>query len=582
MQYKNLVNLYEKLFSTTKRLEKTYHISQFLNSVKDDSDMIFLLLRGRIYPDWDDSKIGFAARMAIKALSLSSGTNTEKIEQLWKITGDLGIVAEKVIEKKQQSTLFTHDLAISKVFNNLRKLSQQEGLGSVDIKIKLVSELLTSSSPLEAKYITRTLLEDMRIGIGDSTIRDSVAWSCFDIAEYNPEQKDEKKRLIVEDRDKYNQIVNIIQEAYDVANDWSIVFNSAKKGIDSLKEISLKVGNPIKVMLFPKALDFDDAFDRVGRPCAFEFKYDGFRMQIHKDYDKITIYTRRLDNVTSQFPDIKQRIQEFIKADQCILDCEAVGFDAKTGNYLPFQSISQRIKRKHDIEQIAAKLPVELNIFDMILYNDESQLKVPFIERRKLLEKITTIRPKQIILAEQIITDNKAKAEAFFKESVEKGNEGLMAKNLKGIYKPGARVGYGMKLKAMKESLDLVIVKAEYGEGKRAGWFSSFTVACIDEDGTLLEIGKVSTGLKEKDEEGISFNHLTSLLKPLIISEKGKQVSLKPGVIIEVGSEEIQKSPSYSSGYALRFPRFLNLREDKSLDEITTIDYIDKLYREQK
>jgi DNA ligase-1 len=578
MHYETLVELYDKLFSTTKRLDKTRAIAQFLKDLKDDGDMIFLLLRGRIYPDWDDTKIGFAVRMAIKAIAVSSGIPEDKVEQEWKKLGDLGDVSEKLISKKKQSTLFTTKLTVKKVFSNLRKLSEQEGSGSVDTKIKLISELLTSASPSEAKYIIRTVLEDMRIGIGDSTLRDAIAWCCFDIAV----KENEDEEAVVKERDKYNSIIAALQEAYDITNEWSIVFQKAKKGIDELKDVSIKIGIPIKVMLFIKAISFEDAFERVGKPCAWEYKYDGFRMQIHKKGNEVIIFTRRLENVTSQFPDVIERILNNVHAESCILDAEAVGIDPKTGKYLPFQNVSQRIKRKYGIEEMTKKLPIELNVFDILYCDDVSQLKVPYLERRKLIEKIIKQKSREIVVSDQIVSSDLAEVESFFKKAVDRGNEGLMAKKLDSVYKPGSRVGFGMKIKAMKESLDLVIVKAEYGEGKRAGWLSSFTVACMDEDGTLLEIGKVSTGLKEKDEEGTSFEMLTNLLKPLILSEKGKEVAVKPQVIIEVGHEEIQKSNSYSSGYALRFPRFLKLREDKGLDEISTVDYVDRLFREQK
>jgi DNA ligase 1 len=582
MEYSEIVELYEKLTSSTKRLDKTYYISEFLKLANHDLDIIFLLLRGHVYPDWDETKIGFAAKMAIKAIVLSSGLKHEQIMILWKKLGDLGDVAEFAISKKKQSTLFTHKLTLAKVFSNLRKLSSQDGLGSVDTKIKLVSELLTSASPKEAKYIIRMVLEDMRVGIGDSTLRDSIAWSCFDLVSVNLKEKDYVKRYLIKDRDLYNNIIIELQNAYDIANEWSIVFEKAKIGISELKKIKLHVGKPIKVMLYPKAVDYKDAFERLGKPCAFEYKYDGFRMQIHKDNEKVNIFTRRLDNVTEQFPEIRDVVLKNIKADSCIIDCEAVGFDSSTGIYLPFQNISQRIKRKHGISEMLKKLPVELNIFDIILYNGESQLNVPFEKRRSLLNNIVSQESKKIVLAHQLITSSIDEAKDFFDKAIKSGNEGLMAKKLDGIYKPGARVGYGMKIKSMLEPLDLVIVKAEYGEGKRAGWLSSFTLACIDDDGSILEIGKVSTGLKEKEEQGVSFIELTNLLKPLILSENDKEVEVKPHIVIEVGYEEIQKSTSYSSGYALRFPRFLRLRDDKHLSEITSIDYIDKLYRDGK
>jgi DNA ligase 1 len=582
LNYSKIVELYEKLFSSTKRLDKTYYLSTFLKAIDSDLDIIFLLIRGRVYSDWDDAKIGFAAKMAVKAIVLSSGLKQEQIMQWWKKLGDLGDVAELAMSNKKQSTLFTHNLTLRKVYSNLRKLSAQEGIGSVDTKIKLVSELLTSASPKEAKFIIRLVLEDLRVGIGDSTIRDAIAWSCFDIISVNLDEKDDSKRYFVENREKYNEVINILQSAYDVTNGWDIIFEKAKQGLSQLKNLSLKIGKPIKVMLYPKAIDIDDAFSNLGKPCAFEYKYDGFRMQIHKNNNDINIFTRRLDNVTAQFPEIKKIIENNVKADSCIIDCEAVGFDPKTEKYLPFQNVSQRIKRKHGIEEMLKKLPVELNIFDIIYYNGNSMLNESFQERRRILEKIVQQKQKKIILAHQIITDSKEKAQKYFDEAINAGNEGLMAKKLDGIYKPGARVGYGMKLKSILEPLDLVIVKAEYGEGKRAGWLSSFTLACIDDDGSFLEIGKVSTGLKEKEEQGISFIELTNLLKPLILSESDKEVEVKPQIIIEVGYEEIQKSPSYSSGYALRFPRFLRLRDDKHISEISSIDYIDRLFREGK
>ena len=589
MDYEKLVKLYENIFSSTKRLDKTYYISKFLKKNTDLPEFIFLLLRGRIFPDWNDTKINFAAKMAIKAMSLASGFTSDKIESMWKKKGDLGIVAEDVIGKKKQATLFSETLTINKVYNNMKKLSTLDGNGSSDMKIKLVAELLTSASSLEAKYIIRTVLEDMRVGIGDGTIRDSITWAIFDVVEINEKAKETKEQYIINDREKYNKISNNIQEAYDLANEWAVVFDAAKKdGLIGLEKINLILGKPIKVMLFPKALDYNDAFERVGKPCAFEYKYDGFRMQIHKNKDDIKIFTRRLENVTMQFPDVVERIKTHINTDNCVLDSEAVAIDKITGNYKPFQTVSQRIKRKHGIHEMIKELPIELNIFDIIYCNNENLLKKPFKYRREILEKIVKKEKGKVVIAEQIITSSEKEAKLFFEKAIKVGNEGLMAKNLDGIYKPGARIGYGVKIKALKETLDLVIVKAEWGEGKRTGWLSSFTVACMDEDGTLLEIGKFSTGLKEKDEseamEGrraFTFEKMTELLKPLIIEDHGKEVVVKPEIIVEVGHEEIQKSPSYSSGYALRFPRFMGMREDKALDEISSIDYVDALFGEQ-
>ncbi|MBW2969359.1 ATP-dependent DNA ligase, partial [Candidatus Woesearchaeota archaeon] len=267
-----------------------------------------------------------------------------------------------------------------------------------------------------------------------------------------------------------------------------------------------------------------------------------------------------------------------------IIDCEAVGYDRFSKKYIAFQNISQRIKRKYDIEEIAKKFPVELNIFDVIYYDDESLIKKPFSERRKILvSMIQDAVYLKIKPAEQIITSDIKEAEEFYQKSLESGNEGIMVKNLSGIYKPGARVGYGMKVKPTMETIDAVIVGAEWGEGKRSAWLASFIIAIRDsETGEFLEIGRVGTGIKEKSEEGVSFGQFTEMLKPLIIKEEGKIVYVKPEIVIEIDYEEIQRSPTYTSGYALRFPRFIHLREERSPEEITTTEEIEELYESQR
>ncbi len=248
---------------------------------------------------------------------------------------------------------------------------------------------------------------------------------------------------------------------------------------------------------------------------------------------------------------------------------------------MPFQSVSQRIKRKYDIEKLIKELPVEVNVFDIINFEGKSMINEPFEKRRELLEKIIKPEAKKIVLAKSKIASEKKDVEKFFKEAVNAGNEGLMFKALDAPYKPGARVGYMIKFKHMMETLDLVITGAEWGEGKRSKWLSSYSIACRNED-KFLEIGKASTGLKEKEEEGLSFMEMTRLLKPLIVSEKGKEVKVKPKIVIEVGYDEIQKSPTYGSGFALRFPRVQGLRPEKGPEQASTLDYVKKLYEGQK
>jgi DNA ligase-1 len=586
MQYKELVEVYKGIEKTSKRLEKTFLISELLKKTPEENlKQIILLLQGRIFPSWDERKIGVAARLVIKAINIATGIDSEKVEEEWKKTGDLGLTAESLIAKKKQFTLFSKQLEVAKVFNNLRSLPQIEGEGAVDKKIKLIAELLTSASPLEAKYIVRNVLEDLRVGVGEGSIRDAIVWAYFGDTlkiKYNKEEND--LELNDEERETYNKYVEIIQEACDLTNDFSKVAEIAKKhGIKGLENVTLEVGNPIKVMLYPKAKDIEDAFETVGKPAILQYKYDGFRMSMHRNKDKITLFTRRLENVTAQFPDVVELIKNNINSDNYILDAEVIGIDPKTRKWLPFQNISQRIKRKYDINQMVKEIPIMINIFDAIQLDGKTILKLPYKERIALITKATKEIPEKIQLARQIITDDKKEAEAFYKESLNKGNEGIMIKNLEGPYKPGARVGYGVKVKPVMETLDLVIVAAEWGEGKRASFLSSFTVACIDDEGNFLEIGRVGTGIKEKEEsEGVTFEQLTNLLKPLVIAEIGREVKVKPVIVIELRFEEIQKSPTYSSGYALRFPRLVRIREDRSPDEISTLSEIEEHYDSQK
>jgi len=258
-----------------------------------------------------------------------------------------------------------------------------------------------------------------------------------------------------------------------------------------------------------------------------------------------------------------------------------VGIDKDTKRPVPFQKISQRIRRKYDIEKVAKELPVMINVFDVIELNGENLIKFPLEERKKRLKAVVRNKENEIEILEHILCDDLKKAEKYYLDCLDKGFEGVMMKSVEGMYKPGKRVGQGVKIKPVMEPLDLVIVEAEWGEGKRAKWLSSFTVACRDGN-KFLEIGKVGTGIKEKSEEGVSYEELTNQLKKLIISEKGRAVKVKKEVVLEILYEEIQASPSYSSGFALRFPRVHMLREDKGVDEISSLEEVKKFYKDQK
>ncbi|GBE19456.1 putative DNA ligase-like protein/MT0965 [archaeon BMS3Abin17] len=555
MRYQKLAELYEALSGTPKRLEKTEILSKFLKYLHESDREILYLLLGSIYPEYNEKKMGISSQLTIKAISKATGTESRQVVREWKNLGDLGEVAEKLTEHKKQSTLHSHILTTEKVISNLRKLPELEGNGTVDKKISLITELLTSASPIEAKYLARTLIGDLRVGIHESTVREAMSSAFF-----NKDKEASKK----------------IQEAVDKSNDLADVFDIARKGkLKELEKVSLEVGKPIKVMLAQKVEDIKKGFKAVGKPCAIEYKYDGFRLIIHKKEDEIILFTRRLENVTKQFPEVVEYVKKYVKGKSFILDTEAVGFDKKTKKYKPFQAVSQRIRRKYDIEKLKETLPIEINVFDIIYYNGMSQLNEPFEKRTKLIKKIIEKHPYKITPSKQIITKDEKKAEEFYKKALKDNQEGVMMKNLQAVYQPGSRVGHMLKVKPEDRDFDLVITGAEYGTGKRFGWLTSFILSCRDKN-NFLEIGKMGTGIKEKEEHGVSFNELTKELKPLIIKEKGRSVTIKPKIVIAVTYQEIQKSPNYSSGFALRFPRFTALRPDKPLSEITTLNEVKK------
>lgn len=555
MDYSEICDVYDALESTTKGLEKTEIIANFLGKINDEPELIYLL-RGRLFADYDNRELGISHQLAIRAIAKTAGISDAEVVDEFKKLGDLGLVAELILKKKQQMSLFSKKLSVKKVIENLRKIVTIVGSGAVDLKIGFIVDLLHSGTPRESKYIIKTVLGDLKIGVGSGILRDAIAVHCFKI-----KNLDDKKVYVA-----------AVQDAYNKSTDFAEVFAMACK--NSLDKIKLEPGKPLKVMLFPKAKDINDAFKIVGCPAAFEYKYDGFRVMINKEENgRVRIFTRRLEEVSTQFPEIIKYVKKNVRGKSFILDAEAVGFDSNTKKYTDFQAISQRVRRKYGISEMQKILPVELIIFDIIYYNGKNLIDTPFIKRRKIIEKIVRQEKFKIILSKQIISDDIKEIESFYEMALNDNQEGLMGKNLNAPYKPGSRVGYAVKLKPDDNDFDLIITGAEWGTGKRVGWLTSFDVACRNND-ELLQIGKVSTGLKEIPGDGVTFSEMTEILKKIIIRKDGRKIEVKPRVVVSVRYQNIQKSPTYSSGYALRFPRIIRMRSDLGVDDIATLDEI--------
>ncbi|MBR9679379.1 MAG: ATP-dependent DNA ligase [Nanoarchaeota archaeon] len=551
MKYSKLAELYEQLENTSKNLEKTSLISEFLKIVEEqDIKEIILLIQGRVFPKHSEKEIGIANNLVVKLLKNASGATEKEIKQTWNKTGDLGITAEQILKKKKQITLKTKELSVQDVITAISSCAEITGKNAISKKINVLSEILSFAKPIEAKYIVRTILNMLRVGVASGLMRDAISTS-FDI---------EKE---------------LIQKKYDLTTDFGEIALTLKtKGKKSLEKIKMRIGTPVQVMLYNLAKNVEEGFKMTGKPAAIEFKYDGMRMQIHKEEDNVIIFTRRLDNVTKQFPDVVKAIKQTVKAKTCILDAEAVAYNPKTKEYLPFQYLSKRIKRKKDILEIIKQIPVVIYVFDVINYENENVMLKKFDERRAIIKKIIT--PKKMILdcAEQLITSSKEESEKFYSKALSLNEEGIMMKNIESTYIPGRRVGSGVKIKPVMETLDLAIIGGVWGEGKRSKWLSSFILSC-KKGNEYLEIGKMGSGFSEEQ-----FAKITNQLKKIITRETGRKVYVKPEIIVEVAYEEIQKSPTYSSGFALRFPRLVNIRDDLSTPN--KLEKISRIYSSQK
>ncbi len=470
------------------------------------------LLLGKVFLRGDLREINVSESILMKAIGLAFKKSEAEIFEAKKKFGDLGLVAFHFSQGGKAL------LDAEKTINKIRSLSEIEGKESVAKKVSLISDLLSKCVPIEAKFLCRIIEGDMKIGVGSAFLN---------------------------------------------------------KEISGFK-LGISPGNPVDAMLFSKVKTISDAFKTLGKPCAFEYKYDGFRVIVSKDEKgSVKIFTRRLEEVSGNFPEIVEIVKK-IKAKSFIFDGEAVSIDKKTGKYLSFETISRRIKRKYDIAEMAKNSPVELNVFDVLFLNGENLSNEPNFKRRKILEKIVENKKGFILKAERIETGDIQEAENFMEKSLSVGHEGLMAKSILGEYKVGQRSVLGVKIKPEDRELDLVITGADFGKGKRVGTLSSFYLSCLGEKGELLGLGKVSTGLKEKSEDGLSFKQMTEIIKDKIVSEKGNHVEIKPFYVVTVLYQNIQKSPTYSSGLALRFPRIKTLRPDKSVSDIATLKEVQK------
>ena len=549
MKYEELVNVYEALGATTKRLEKTDILADFLKRVEEeDLEKITLMALGSVFPSWSEEEQGIGDKLVMKAVGDAVGVSTAVVEDAIRDEGDIGAAAEKLYAKKTQMTFFSQPLTVNFVFNQLRKLATISGNRSTAKKISNILELLSSASALEAKYICRTILEELRIGVGEGIIRDAIS-QAFGV-------------------DKA-----VAERAHMLTNDLGLVAKVAKtEGEDGLKLLSLVPGRPVKPMLAQLSDGIEISINEMG--CALcETKYDGFRMQVHKNGDEITLFTRRLENVTLAMPEAVDLIREAFPDEDFIAEGEIIA--TRDGKPLPFQNILQRVRRKYNIEEAMEQVPIKIYLYDL-LYFKEPTIDEPIIRRREILEEIVDCSNPDISLSTlvKVGPENIDDAVDLFNKSIEGGHEGIMIKNCSEPYIPGIRGKKMLKLKAEPETLDAVVVGGTKGIGKRGNFIGSYLLALRDENDELQTIAYVGTGLSDDDLE-----NLTAKMEELKISEKGTKITVHPKIVFEIAYSEIVKSPEYSAGYSLRFPVVKRIRNDKGLADIDTIERLESMFK---
>ena len=442
MQYQELVNIYSELESTTKRLEKTEIIANFLKKLDGETlSEVGLMILGRVFPSWSDKEIGIGNKLLMRAVAEAIGTSPEKVEDAVRDEGDIGLACVKLFKSKKQTTFFSKPLTINFVFNSLRKLANISGAKSTNRKIAILLELLSQSTPTEAKYLTRTVVEELRIGVGEGIIRDAIA-QAFDI-----------------DRE-------VVERAQMLTNDLGVVSLVAmEEGSEGLKKLNLNPGKPVKPMLAQLSPPLNEIINEMGLAIC-ETKYDGIRLQIHRNEDEITIFTRRLENITNALPEIVDMLDEHLPHENYIVEGEVIAI--QDGKPLSFQNVLHRVRRKHDIDKAIENVPLKLFLFDLLFYK-VPMLDEPLIERRKKLTEIVDTTPDNLNLSNMVYgtPETIPEIEELFELSINQHHEGIMIKDANEPYIPGLRGKKMLKWKAEPETLDMIVLGGthEFGKG---------------------------------------------------------------------------------------------------------------------
>ncbi|MBN2127285.1 MAG: ATP-dependent DNA ligase [Candidatus Diapherotrites archaeon] len=608
MDFSIVADFFQKIESASSRLEMTDFYAELLNKTDlTDIKEVIYLSQGKIAPDFNGIELGLGENLVIEAIRKTTGYSKEKIMQDFLKKGDLGEVIYFFSANKIQKTLFKEVLSVQKVFSNLKRIGLSSGHGSQETKLKLLSELFNSANASEAKFIARIVLGKTRLGLGDSSIMDALAiiYSFefpilfkkeLNLIEENLKEKKEEKRKIETDLRIKQNLKELIESKYNIHPDLGFIcFKLKEKGLKGLNEIEIETGIPIRPTLAERLSNAEEIIEKLGK-CIVEGKYDGLRLQCHKNKDEVIIFSRKQENMTAMFPELVKGIQEQIKAEKVIFEGEALAFNEKEKKFYPFQITMQR-KRKYGVKEKSEEVPLTLFCFDLMYLNGKNLMDLTLTERRKSLNSIIG-KGKRIKLTDSILASDAKTLEKFFNESVSKGLEGIIAKDLNAKYIAGARKFAWIKLKKsyndeLNDSMDLVIIGFFKGKGKRTQFgVGALLCAVFDSiEHSFKSVAKIGTGLSE--EQLKELNELLSVIslkeKPLnVVSEIIPDVWVEPKYVIEVIADEITRSPihaaakSENNGLALRFPRMIQFRQDKNPEDATTENELISLFERNK
>jgi DNA ligase-1 len=578
MPYERVASCYDELERTTKRKELTGALVSLFKEIPVELvDRATYLSQGKLYPDYLGIEIGVGEKLAERAISLASGLSLAEVEALYRREGDLGSAAEKAMEERRQTSLFSRKLSVLDVYQVLDRIARSSGEGSVELRLNLLSGLLRNASPLEAKYIVRTAVGKLRLGIADYTVLDALALA------YTGDQKNR----------------TVLEKAYNICSDLGLVAKAAaKEGLEGLRSFRIQAGRPVRPMLAERLSSSKEIIEKLGGRCSAEYKYDGERMQVHKLSGEVRIFSRRLEEITSNYPDAQKLSLEGISAEQAILECEAVAVDRETGELLPFQQLMHR-RRKYGVDEAVRKIPISLFFFEVLMVDGKDLTGQPYTERRRVLLEVVKVS-EHVKVAPNIVTSSPRRMDSFMQQAILDGCEGLVVKDLKGDYRAGARGFSWIKLKReyrseLTDSVDLVIVGGFHGRGRRTGVYGALLLAVYNKDEDTFEtVSKVGTGFSDADLQkfynllqGLKLEHVSPRVNSKIVADAW----FDPRVVIEIIASEITLSPVHTaawgevrkdSGLALRFPKFTGrVREDKKPEDATTTKELIEMYNSQ-